>query len=310
MSSNNNINISLNKGSTNEYLIKDKNNISIGRFSIEELDIINKRCTIDFKFYRENDYKLLRETLELVLMATFKDKNIFKVNIKVSEGINLAPFLDLGFILEGILSDNIFFNGIYKDEFILGINREDYRYKNCAPMIQLKGENIILRNLTPNDAEGLLLYYTKNKNHLEKFEPTRDNEFFTIECQRNLLNESYKQFLNGTSIDLAIIKDDIIIGKVRLSNIVYGVFKSGILGYSIDEDYQGRGYMKEAVNLVVNYAFKDLDLHRVEASVLLENERSKGVLLGTGFKELGINEKYLFINGIWQDHITYYKIKK
>ncbi len=310
MSSNNNINISLNKGSTNEYLIKDKNNISIGRFSIEELDIINKRCTIDFKFYRENDYKLLRETLELVLMATFKDKNIFKVNIKVSEGINLAPFLDLGFILEGILSDNIFLNGIYKDEFILGINREDYRYKNCAPMIQLKGENIILRNLTPNDAEGLLLYYTKNKKHLEKFEPTRDNEFFTIECQRNLLNESYKQFLNGTSIDLAIIKDDIIIGKVRLSNIVYGVFKSGILGYSIDEDYQGRGYMKEAVNLVVNYAFKDLDLHRVEASVLLENERSKGVLLGTGFKELGINEKYLFINGIWQDHITYYKIKK
>lgn len=310
MSSNNNINISLNKGSTNEYLIKDKNNISIGRFSIEELDITNKRCTIDFKFYRENDYKLLRETLELVLMATFKDKNIFKVNIKVSEGINLAPFLDLGFILEGILSDNIFLNGIYKDEFILGINREDYRYKNCAPMIQLKGENIILRNLTPNDAEGLLLYYTKNKKHLEKFEPTRDNEFFTIECQRNLLNESYKQFLNGTSIDLAIIKDDIIIGKVRLSNIVYGVFKSGILGYSIDEDYQGRGYMKEVVNLVVNYAFKDLDLHRVEASVLLENERSKGVLLGTGFKQLGINEKYLFINGIWQDHITYYKIKK
>lgn len=309
MSSNHNINIALNKGSKKEYLIKDKNSISIGRFSIEELDESNKRCTIDFKFYRENDYNLLRETLELVLMATFKDKNIFKVNIKVSEGINLSPFLDLGFILEGILSDNVFLKGIYKDELILGINREDYRYKNCAPMIQLKGENISLRNLTPSDAENLLVYYTKNKKHLEKFEPTRDNDFFTIESQRNSLNESYKQFLNGTSIDLAIIKDDKIIGKVRLSNIVYGVFKSGILGYSIDEDYQGKGYMKEAVNLVVNYAFKDLDLHRVEASVLLQNERSKGVLLGNGFKELGINEKYLFINGIWQDHITYYKIK-
>ncbi|MDQ0150363.1 GNAT family N-acetyltransferase [Eubacterium multiforme] len=309
MSSNHNINIALNKGSKKEYLIKDKNSISIGRFSIEELDESNKRCTIDFKFYRENDYNLLRETLELVLMATFKDKNIFKVNIKVSEGINLSPFLDLGFILEGILSDNVFLKGIYKDELILGINREDYRYKNCAPMIQLKGENISLRNLTPSDAENLLVYYTKNKKHLEKFEPTRDNDFFTIESQRNSLNESYKQFLNGTSIDLAIIKDDKIIGKVRLSNIVYGVFKSGILGYSIDEDYQGKGYMKEAVNLVVNYAFKDLDLHRVEASVLLQNERSKGVLLGNGFKKLGINEKYLFINGIWQDHITYYKIK-
>lgn len=309
MSPNYNINIALNKGSNNEYLIRDKNSINIGRFSIEELDKNNKRCNVDLKFYREYDYSLLRETLELLLMATFKDKDIFKVNIKVIEGISLSPFLDLGFILEGILSDNIYSNGIYRNELMLGINREDYRYKNCASMIQLEGKNIILRNLTPNDDEALLKYYLKNKKHLEKFEPTRDKDFYTLESQRNSLNESYKQFLNGTSIDLAIIDNDKIIGKLRLSNIVYGVFKSGILGYSIDEDYQGKGYMKEAVNLVLNYAFKELDLHRIEASALLENERSRGVLISTGFKELGINEKYLFINGVWQDHITYYKIK-
>lgn len=309
MSPNYNINIALNKGSNNEYLIRDKNSINIGRFSIEELDKSNKRCNVDLKFYREYDYSLLRETLELLLMATFKDKNIFKVNIKVMEGISLSPFLDLGFILEGILSDNIYSNGIYRNELMLGINREDYRYKNCASMIQLEGKNIILRNLTPNDDEALLKYYLKNKKHLEKFEPTRDKDFYTLESQRNSLNESYKQFLNGTSIDLAIIDNDKIIGKIRLSNIVYGVFKSGILGYSIDEDYQGKGYMKEAVNLVLNYAFKELDLHRIEASALLENERSRGVLISTGFKELGINEKYLFINGVWQDHITYYKIR-
>lgn len=309
MSPNYTVNIALNKGSNNEYLIRDKNSISIGRFSIEELDQSNKRCNVDLKFYREYDYNLLRETLELLLMATFKDKNIFKVNIKVMEGISLSPFLDLGFILEGILSDNIYSNGIYKNELMLGINREDYRYKNCASMIQLEGKNITLRNLTPNDDEALLKYYIKNKKHLEKFEPTRDKDFYTLESQRNSLNESYKQFLNGTSIDLAIIDNDKIIGRLRLSNIVYGVFKSGILGYSIDEDYQGKGYMKEAVNLVLNYAFKELDLHRIEASALLENERSRGVLISTGFKELGINEKYLFINGVWQDHITYYKIR-
>lgn len=309
MSPNYTVNIALNKGSNNEYLIRDKNSISIGRFSIEELDQSNKRCNVDLKFYRGYDYNLLRETLELLLMATFKDKNIFKVNIKVMEGISLSPFLDLGFILEGILSDNIYSNGIYKNELMLGINREDYRYKNCASMIQLEGKNITLRNLTPNDDEALLKYYIKNKKHLEKFEPTRDKDFYTLESQRNSLNESYKQFLNGTSIDLAIIDNDKIIGRVRLSNIVYGVFKSGILGYSIDEDYQGKGYMKEAVNLVLNYAFKELDLHRIEASALLENERSRGVLISTGFKELGINEKYLFINGVWQDHITYYKIR-
>lgn len=309
MSLNSNVNISLNKGSDREYIIRDKNNINIGRFHITELDQANRRCNLDLKFYREYDYNLLRETVEMLLRATFKDKNIFKVNIKVTEEMNLSAFLDLGFILEGILSDNIFINGIYKNELILGINREDYIYNNCAPMVRLRGENITLRNMTPNDADELLKYYIKNEKHLEKFEPTRDSDFYTLESQRDALIEGYKQFLNGTSVDLAILKDDKIIGKVRLSNIVYGVFKSAILGYSIDEDYQGRGYMKEAVNLTISYAFKELDLHRVEASVLLDNVKSKGVLLANGFEELGINKKYLFINGIWQDHLTYYKVR-
>ena len=45
--------------------------------------------------------------------------------------------------------------------------------------------------------------------------------------------------------------------------------KSGIIGYSIDKDFQGKGYMKEAVMLVLKYAKEELDLHRIEASVLL-----------------------------------------
>ena len=87
------------------------------------------------------------------------------------------------------------------------------------------------------------------------------------------------------------------------------IFKNGILGYSIDQNYQGKGFMKEAVDKVVDYAFNEVNLHRVEASALLDNERSKGVLSGCGFKELGINKEYLFINDKWHDHITFYKVK-
>lgn len=58
----------------------------------------------------------------------------------------------------------------------------------------------------------------------------------------------------------------------------------GILGYSIDKEYEGKGYMKEAINLVLNYAKEYLDLHRLEASVLTTNERSKGVLLALVLK--------------------------
>ena len=54
--------------------------------------------------------------------------------------------------------------------------------------------------------------------------------------------------------------------------------------------------------------FEDLDLHRLEASALIDNDRSKAVLIKCGFKQIGINEKYLFINGAWRDHITFYRI--
>ena len=99
------------------------------------------------------------------------------------------------------------------------------------------------------------------------------------------------------------------IGKVQISNIVLGIFKSAFVGYSIDVEYQGQGYMKEALNLVLEYAFIDMELHRIEASTLIDNLRSQGVLMGCGFKKLGINEKYLYINGEWRDHITFYKTK-
>ena len=67
--------------------------------------------------------------------------------------------------------------------------------------------------------------------------------------------------------------------------------------------------MKEALNLVIDYAFKEVDLHRIEASTLVDRKRSQGVLKGCNFKELGVNKKYLLIDGQWRDHITFYKIK-
>ena len=155
----------------------------------------------------------------------------------------------------------------------------------------MKGKNILIRNFTPDDAQDLLEYYLRNKDHLKDFEPVRDASFFTYEMQKEILLESYRQLMTGVGSDLGIYKDNKIIGKAKISNIVYGVLKSGILGYSIDKEYEGKGYMKEAINLV-----------------LTTNERSKGVLLSCGFEEVGINKKYLYINGKWSDHITFYKI--
>ena len=298
------VNIELIKGTLDDYIIKDKDKIVIGRFTITELDKENKKCNLKLRFYREDNYDLLKVTLEAILKAIFKDNNIFTV----SENINLKPFLDSGFVLEAIFTDNIFIKGSFYDELSFGINRHDYLNSNRANIVELVGKNVVVRNFTPDDAQELLEYYIRNNEHLREFEPVRDNSFFTYEAQRELLLESYRQLMTGVGSDLGIYLDGKLIGKAKISNIVYGVFKNGILGYSIDKNYEGRGYMKESISLIINYAKDYLDLHRLEASVLTTNERSKGVLLSCGFEEIGLNKQYLYINGKWSDHITFYKI--
>lgn len=308
MNDNREIHIDLVKGTLSEYMIKDRNNIIIGRFIIIDLDKENKKCNVRFKFYRDKDYDLLIETLKTILRAIFKDINIYKANFIVNENANLKAFLDYGFTLEGILSENLFINGAFLDELSFGINRNEYNHISRNSFINIVGKNIEIRNFTPDDAEELLDYYIRNKEHLGPYEPARDNSFYTYEVQKDILLESYKQLLNGSSFDMGIYKNNKLIGKAKISNIVYGVFKSGILGYSIDKEEEGKGYMTEAVNLLLKYSKDELDLHRIEASVLVENDKSKSVLLKCGFKEVGINEKYLFINGSWRDHITFSKI--
>ena len=302
------VNIELIKGTLDDYIIKDKDKIVIGRFTITELDKENKKCNLKLKFYREDNYDLLKITLEAILKAVFKDKNTFKANIVVSENINLKPFLDTGFTLEAIFTDNIFIKGSFYDELSFGINRNEYLNAGRNNIVEIQGKNISIRNFTPDDAQELLEYYLRNKEHLREFEPVRDASFFTYETQKEILLESYRQLMTGSGSDLGIYIGDKLIGKAKISSIVYGVFKNGILGYSIDKEYEGRGYMKEAINLVLEYAKEYLDLHRIEASALTTNERSKGVLLACGFEEVGVNKKYLYINGKWSDHITFYKI--
>lgn len=302
------VNIELVRGTLNDYIIKDKSKIIIGKFTITELDKENKRCDLKLKFYREDSYELLRSALKDILKAVFKDKNIFKTNILVSEKINIKSFLDIGFTLEAIFTDNIFLKGNFQDELSFGINRNEYLNAKRNNIVEMRGKNITIRNFTPDDAKELSEYYLRNKEHLREFEPVRDASFFTCETQREILIESYRQFMNGSLSDLGIFINDKLIGKAKISNIIYGVFKNGILGYSIDKEYEGRGYMKEAINLILEYAKEYLDLHRIEASALTTNERSKGVLLACGFEEIGINKKYLYINGKWSDHVTFYKI--
>ncbi|ERK28799.1 GNAT family N-acetyltransferase [Clostridium intestinale] len=292
-----------------EYSIKDYLKLNIGKINVINLDRENKSCSLRLKFFKSEKKELLRDSLLNIASYFFEKEKFYKINLYVSEDMPINSLLLVGFELEGVLSDSLIVSGAHKSELVFGLNMYDYRIKNRKPsIIELKGSNIEVKNLTPDNAQEMLDYYIRNFNHLKEFEPQKDRSFYTYEVQYSILMESYKQLIDGTGIDLGIFKDNKIIGKIRISNIVYGVFRNAFIGYSMDEKEQGKGYMKEAVKLVLKYAFSELELHRIEATAMVENMKSQRVLRSCGFKELGISEKYLFINGEWKDHVVFYNV--
>jgi [ribosomal protein S5]-alanine N-acetyltransferase len=296
-------------GRDSEYIIKDFSGITAGRIFIIEMLKENKSCTLRLKLYR-NDEQVLSEVLLILLKTLFKSQDIRKVNVIVDEVLDIKAFTSTSFALEGILENNIYSNGDYRSELIFGITFEDFDKGYIANTLNIKGNKISIKLLTLEDSTDMVDYYIRNKNYLAHYEPLRDESFYTFDAQRRILIEEYKQYLNGTSLNCGIYKQDKLVGKIKLSNIIYGIFKNCFLGYSMDEKEQGKGYMKEAVKLIVDYAFEEMELHRVEAATLADNYKSQSVLKGCGFEELGISKEYLYINGGWRDHIIFNKTKK
>lgn len=296
----------------NKYIVKDLMGIILGRFTIIELDSDNKSVLIKLKFYKTSSEGiiLLEEALKVILQNLIKNNGLHKVNIICDESISLTPFTNLGFQLEGYISENAIVNAKHEGNLIMGMVEEDFYNNSYRKEGHLIGDNIDIRILSSENAKELLEYYIRNKNFLSKFEPYRDESFYTIDVQKQSLIENYREFIKGQGAHFGIYNNNKMIGRIRINNIVQGVFKSAFIGYSIDEKYQGKGFMKEAVGLVLEYAYEELGLHRIEATTLVDNERSKGVLEACGFTELGICKNYLLINGKWRDHRIFYRNNK
>jgi [ribosomal protein S5]-alanine N-acetyltransferase len=94
-------------------------------------------------------------------------------------------------------------------------------------------------------------------------------------------------------------------GEINLSSVQRGPFQSAYVGYWIDRDTAGRGLMPEAVVLVARFAFEQVHLHRIQISIIPRNYRSRRVVEKLKLRDEGIAQRYLEINGVWEDHIRY-----
>jgi len=92
------------------------------------------------------------------------------------------------------------------------------------------------------------------------------------------------------------------VGAINLTGIIRGSFQSGYLGYYIGAPYCGKGYMTEALELMLTLAFRGHRLHRVEANIQPGNQGSLRLVQRAGFHREGYSPRYLKIGGRWRDH--------
>ena len=118
------------------------------------------------------------------------------------------------------------------------------------------------------------------------------------EYLENITNNNESRHFN--IIDL---NNNKLVGTISLENINW-TQRSAILGIFIgDENYRSKGYGTEAINLILEYGFKYLNLHSIRLALLSINERAHKCYLKCGFKDTGRNREEIFLNGKYYDKL-------
>ena len=171
-------------------------------------------------------------------------------------------------------------------------------------LFEITGQKVILRPPQYSDWKAWADERKKNKLYLQPWEPL----WSINELERSSFVKRVRMFErlshNDQAYSFLIFKSDNedFIGEVNISNVQRGIIQSCTIGYWIAKDCEGKGMMSESLELVKEFIFNELKLHRIEAACLPHNMPSLKLLLKNGFIKEGTARKLLKINDKWQDH--------
>jgi ribosomal-protein-alanine N-acetyltransferase len=172
-------------------------------------------------------------------------------------------------------------------------------------------ERMTLRLPTHADYRAWASLREASADHLMPWEPVWAHDHLTRKAFTNRVYWAGRAEAQGTALPMLMIRrdDQRLLGAVTLDNIRRGPVQAGTMGYWIGAPYARQGFMKEAVQAFVHYAFATMDLSRIESACLPENIASRGVLEKSGFKYEGVAQSYLQINGRWRNHVLYANLR-
>lgn len=172
------------------------------------------------------------------------------------------------------------------------------------------GKKVFLRHPTIGDHAAWASLRRQSRSFLQPWEPAWHRNDLGRYAFRDRIKHYQREIRQGTSLPWFIFRqsDDALVGGITLTHIRRGASQSAQIGYWMGEPFAGRGYMAEALDLVVTHAFTRCGLHRLEAACIPSNARSLRLLETAGFEQEGILRAYLKINGQWRDHVLLARI--
>lgn len=173
------------------------------------------------------------------------------------------------------------------------------------PLPELRTARTRIRLPEASDAPLLQRYRVDNREHFARWEPRREDTYFTLEACRQSIADGLDAARADRAYPLFVLDADEreMLASITLVNVTRGVFQACNAGYGVAAAWQGKGLMHEALEAVLKLAFGPLGLHRVMANYLPHNERSARLLERLGFEREGYARGYLCIDGCWQDHV-------
>lgn len=141
---------------------------------------------------------------------------------------------------------------------------------------------------------------------LVPWEPAWNMDSVSPKGFRSRIRFFHDNWKNGSSYNYFIKnRKKQLVGGIALHNIRYGACMSASIGYWTGAPFLRRGFMKEALYLILEHSFYSMSLNRVVAATMKNNIPSINLLKKFNFSPEGIAREYLCINNVWEDHVIF-----
>lgn len=175
-------------------------------------------------------------------------------------------------------------------------------------MVTLQGVNIILRALEPEDLE--FVYAIENDESM--WEVSNTQTPYSKFLIRQYLENAHQDIFEAKQLRLAICKKESTdaIGLIDLFDFDPKNKRAGVGIIVQKEEDRQKGYGKQALGLVISFAFEQLQLHQLYANISSENKASEALFTTFGFEKIGVKKDWNFTNNSFKDEGLYQLIKK